>query len=240
MRSLLIGSAVMVSIAVSGCGSTRPASLRDVDIAGVSLRRPLPAAKAVTLRTARDIVSFRIRQPDVPIAQSSGLTGVWVDQPNRQVALVYRDGVTIMMAPASYHDPRVEFARFLRGEPRERDAGIGWHKGGAPDRTALGREAIKPGVGRVRPRRRQHQRRKRNPRSSGPARGSAESCRTMTTRSAADMASAHSSRLRGAIAECCQSSGSSRRPEGQPTSGIAMPPQRRSMHPRQLADDEVV
>ncbi len=60
------------------------------------------------------MVSFRIRQPDVPIARSSGLTGVWVDQPNGQVALVYRDGVTIMMAAASYHDPRVEFARFLR------------------------------------------------------------------------------------------------------------------------------
>jgi hypothetical protein len=107
--------ALAVSVAAAGCGDTRTTVATPSSPGGVSLSRPLPGARPISLAAARGAIGFRVPQPHVAAAGPANLTGVYADRKSQQVALVYGGGrVTVMMAPAVYADPRARFNTFLR------------------------------------------------------------------------------------------------------------------------------
>jgi hypothetical protein len=106
---------VVVSLVATGCGSSRPTVVTASSVAGVSLARPLPGARPMSLAAARAAVDFPVPQPDVAAAGPANLSGIWADGKSEQVALVYSGGdVTVMLARAADADPRTEFSKFIR------------------------------------------------------------------------------------------------------------------------------
>src|ERR1039457_1998514 len=96
-RSAFIALVVAVSLAGAGCGNTRPTIATSSSVSGVSLARPLPGARPMSLAAARAAVNFPVPQPHVAAAGPASLTGVWADRKSQQVALVYGGGeVTVM------------------------------------------------------------------------------------------------------------------------------------------------
>jgi hypothetical protein len=114
-RPAFIALVVAVSLAAAGCGNTRPTIATFSSPGGVSLARPLPGARPISLAAARAAVNFAIPQPHVTAADLANLTGIFADRKSQHVALVYGGGeVSVMMAPAVYNDPRAKFNTFLR------------------------------------------------------------------------------------------------------------------------------
>lgn len=115
MRRLPVTGLVgVLLVTVSGCGSARHAGFESTSGPGISLTKPYgPAGHRTSLHAAGAALGFAVPQPDVRIAGPGNLTSVWVAKPTGQVALVYGSGVTVMMARATYTNPRREFSKFL-------------------------------------------------------------------------------------------------------------------------------
>jgi hypothetical protein len=81
---------------------------------GLSLTKPLMNAQKVTVGTAQVAVRFGVPMPDTAIANTNNLTQTWTNKLLRQVALVFGHGkVTIMMWPATYRSPRIEYQSYI-------------------------------------------------------------------------------------------------------------------------------
>jgi hypothetical protein len=81
---------------------------------GLSLTKPLMDAQKVTAGTAQAAVRFEVPMPDATIANIYNLTQTWTNKLLRQVAMVFDHGkVTIMMWPATYRSPRIEYQSYI-------------------------------------------------------------------------------------------------------------------------------
>jgi hypothetical protein len=109
---VLVASIGLVLVAGKSGSGTRPSGGH---APARSWAEPLIGAQKTTVAGAQAAVGFSVPTPYNSLANRTDLSQVWVNKQHGQVALVFDRGrVTIMMWPATYSNPRIEFQTYIR------------------------------------------------------------------------------------------------------------------------------
>ncbi|HEV2376691.1 MAG TPA: hypothetical protein VGS19_31520 [Streptosporangiaceae bacterium] len=114
-KPLLTAAAATILVAVTAC-SNSGADSQTGSGAAPDYAHPFLHEKQTTVAGAQAAAGFPVHLPNAPLADAKTLATVWVSPPLHQVALVFDHGkVTIMMWPATYHDPMAFFRKSIAG-----------------------------------------------------------------------------------------------------------------------------
>ncbi|HEV2375785.1 MAG TPA: hypothetical protein VGS19_26915 [Streptosporangiaceae bacterium] len=115
-KPVLMAAAAVIAVTAAACSA--PPATSSVPGSGLpqDYSHPFgPHEKQVTLAQAAASAGYSVTVPTAALANAETLTTVWVS-PAHQVALVFDHGkITVMMAPAIYHDPLSFFRKSLKG-----------------------------------------------------------------------------------------------------------------------------